>query len=294
MSFLDLDSLLGLVDAEGDDAHAAFLSPQNAKCRRFGRARDALNDDDDDTATEVDLGAQTIDPGNSANVHLALSFDPGPKDVSKGFVFGSDPETCDVLLANNEHSGVRVNHFSISVDWETGNPLITCLASNEGGTGIRILTGSLWVLYLCNAWKVVDPELPITIQISDQMNFVVHNPGRKNREPAYSQKLQSYFEKCQETVPEMAHLRLYDPESTPLLVSRGRGLTGMEYFTTKTVVGNKVVLGEAKSYQSWAEVSQVFVVKRFRNVGESWPDHAKTTLRRLLNFRHVSLRGSCC
>ena len=286
MSLLNLDSLLALVDAEGSDAYAAFLFSQNAKCRRFGRAKDAL--------TEVDLGAQTTDPGNFAKVHLALGFDPGPKDVSKGFVFGSDPQTCDVLLANNKHVGVSGNHFSISVDWKTGNPLITSLTPNEGATGIRILIGSVWVLYLRNAWKVVDPGLPITIKISDQMHLVVHNPGRKNRETAYIEKLQSYFEKCQDNVPEMAHLRLFDPEPTPLLVSRGRGLTGMEYFTTKTIVGNKVVLGEARSYQDLAGVSKLFVVKRFHNVREKWPDRARITLPYLRLFQHVRLISNCC
>lgn len=110
-----------------------------------------LADDDDDSSSEVDLSTQVFDPDALVDVHLALSLGPGPKDVSKGFVFGSDPETCDVLLAGDKHSGISGNHFSINVDWQTGNPLITSLTPNEGSTGIRILSGSLWVLYLRNA-----------------------------------------------------------------------------------------------------------------------------------------------
>ncbi len=295
MSFLQLDSLLALVDPEGKDAEAAFRFSQNAKCRRFGRARDALTDDsDDDTSSEVDLGAQMIDPGNAANVHLVLSFDPGPKDVSKGFVFGNDPETCDVILAKDKFSGVSGNHFSISVDWQTGNPLVTCLTPKEGGTGIRILSGGIWVPYLRNAWKVIDPGIPTTIKISEEKRFVVYSPGREHRDSAYGNNLQTYFKKFQNSVPEMAHLRLYDSEPTPLLVSRGRGLTGMEYFTTKTIVGKNIVSCEARSHQNWVGDSELFTVKRFRYVSEEWPKQAKTVLTYLRQLRHVSSLASCC
>lgn len=46
-----------VVDPDGDDAQAAFLFPQTANCRRFGRARDAMTDDDDDDPSEFDLSA---------------------------------------------------------------------------------------------------------------------------------------------------------------------------------------------------------------------------------------------
>lgn len=291
MSLSHLSSLLALVDPEGHDAQAAFRSPENAKCRRFGRSRDALTGDEDDA---FDLSGQMLDPGAyCVNVHLALSFDSSPKDVSKGFVFGSDRETCDVLLAKENTSGISGNHFSISVDWLTGNPLITCLTPIDG-TGIRILSDGLWVLYLRDAWRVVESGIPTTIKISEKMKLVVHNPGRENREPAYSSNLQNYFKRCQEAVPEMTHLKLYDPEPTPLLVSRGRGLNGMEYFTISTSVGEKVVSCEAKSHQNFTGDSQTFIIKRFRNVKARWPDYAKTGLRELRDLRHVGSSSSQC
>ncbi|CAF9919808.1 MAG: hypothetical protein ALECFALPRED_001307 [Alectoria fallacina] len=289
MPLFDLGSLLVLVEPDGDVARAVFQFPENAKRRRFGLGRDGLTNDNDHTLNEMGLKSRMIDGDTSVPVHIALSFDPSPKDVSKGFVFGSDPETCDVLLAKDKTSGISGNLFSINIDWRSGNPLITCLTPNDGSTCIRIRAGKLWYLYLQHAWEVLDPGVTTTIKISEDMKLVVHNPGRKNREPAYSSNLQSYFKKCQVAVPSMTNLKLYDPEPTPLLVSRGRGLTGMEYFTTSTIVGERVVLCEAKSYQKWTGDSKTFIIKRFRNVNDRWPKQAKTELRKLCVLRHVRL-----
>lgn len=287
MARLDLDSLLVLVDPKGDDADEVFRFSQNAKYRRFGRARDALTEDGDDLSWGNDLNAQMNDPKGTVNVHLAFSFDNRPKDISKGFVFGSDPETCDVLLARDKVGGISGNHFSISVDWGTGNPLITCLTPNEY-TGIRIKSGSLTSLCFRHGWKVLNPGTKLTIEVSDDMQLVVHTPLREDREPAYSNHLRDYFKKYQDAVPEMSHLKLYDPEPTPLLVSRGRGLIGMEYFTISTVVRDKVVLCEAKSNQNQTRDSQTFIVKRFLNFNDKWPKHARYLLGKLRELRHVS------
>ncbi|KAL9132554.1 MAG: hypothetical protein Q9175_006272 [Cornicularia normoerica] len=289
----DFSSLLAVVDPSGDDAQAAFRFSENAKCRHlgrardgFGRARDASTDNDDGTSSEVDLSSQMIDPDKAA-VHIALNFDPGPKDVSKGFVFGSDQETCDVLLAKDNTSGVSGNHFSISVDWRIGYPLITCLTPSHG-TGIRILSGDFWVLYLRNAWKLAEPGVT-TIKISEEMKLLVLNPTWENRELSYNRNLQTYFKRCQDATPEMIHLRLYDPEPTPLLVSRGRGLSDTEYLTTSTSFGEKVVLCEAKDRHEWEEepeTSETFIVKRFRIVQKTWPRQARGALRKLCKLQH--------
>ena len=287
MPLSGLDSLLVLVDPKGNDAEGALRFSQNVKFRRFGQSKDALTADSNDTSRGVNLSAQMNNPNVFIDVHLAFSFDIHPKDLSKGFVFGSDPETCDVLLAEDKAGGISGNHFSISVDWRTGNPLITCLSTNEYH-GLRIQSGVGTTVYFRHGWKVLNPESKTTIQISNDMQLVVYTPIRENREPAYSYRLLDYFRKCQDAVPEMNHLKLYDKEPTPLLVSRGRGLIGMEYFTISTVVRAKVVLCEAKSNQNQTGDSQTFIVKRFRTFNDKWPKHARTLLGNLRELRHVS------
>src|SRR5436190_19970934 len=44
---------------------------------------------------------------------LRLTFDKRPKDISKGFVFGSDSKRCDILLGNRR-GGVSGEHFCIT------------------------------------------------------------------------------------------------------------------------------------------------------------------------------------
>ena len=292
MPIADLSSLLVLVEPEGPEAQAAFRFSHNEECRHFGKASDVLKDDEEATSSKAGLTSHIVGPDRLSAVHLALGFDQSPKDISGGFIFGSDPESCDVLLAEDKDSGINGNHFSISVDWRTGNPLITCLTPKNGSAGIRIKSGLTFPLYLQNEWKVLDPGESAITMISETMKIVVHSPGLNVRGSMYRSNLEDYFHEYQDAVPEMAHLKLFDSDSTPLLVYRGRGLTGVEYVTTTTSVSEKVVSCEAKTRQNWTEPSEIYIVKRFRHVTDRWPRRAKKELSTLCNLQHVSFFSS--
>ena len=292
MSPEDLSSLLVFVEPAGAVAPIAFKYPENAKYHRYGRARAALTDDDDDDSRDSD---QSTDTPNSkvldvsAKAYLALSFDPGPKDLSKGFVFGSDPQTCDVLLAKDKISGVSGNHFSINVDWDSGNPIVTCLTLDEK-TGIRIFSelDCVWKLYLTAACAVIEPGTAAHLEITHRMKLVIHNPHRDSKNYRYNKNLQEYLKRCKNAAPNMNHMKLYDPEQTPLMISRTRGLTGREYVTTTSSVGDEIVLCEARGHQNWAGDSKTFIVKRFRNTSDRWKKHARHKLSMLRSLRQVS------
>ena len=284
-----LSSFLVLVEPAGAVAPIAFQYPENAEYHRYGRARAALPEDDDNDSGDSDQSTHTVDPDILAKAYLALSFDPGPKDLSKGFVFGSDPQTCDVLLAKDKTSGVSGNHFSINVDWRSGNPLITCLTPDDG-TGIHILSlsESLWKLYLRAASKEIEPNTTITVRVSRRIKLVIHNPSRDRNEYGYNKNLQDYLKRSQNAIPDMRNMRLYDPEQTPLMISRTRGLTGREYVTTTSSVGGKIVHCEARGHQNWAGGSQTFIVKRYRYTSNRWNKHARDKLNMLCALRQVS------
>ena len=291
MALFDFNSLLVLVEPEGDDARAAFQYSENAAYRRFGRAGDALIDYDDDTASEFDLGLRLISSDSPTRVHLALGFNPGPRNLSKGFVFGSDPETCDVLLTKDKTSGVSGNHFSINVDWSTLQPLITCLTPNDGA-GIRILSDNVWSLKLQAESEMIEQGTAITIRIFDSMDFVVHCPHRNSWEvKEYSHNVVKYVRRCQDADLEMARLRLsFDP--TPVFVSLSQGLTGMGYSPLETIVGKEVVFCVAKSREKFPVDPQIFMIKRFLHVRKTWDNHARIFLSQLRGLQHVSLSMS--
>ena len=275
MSPLNLSTLLVLVKPEGLAAKAAVQFPENTKYCHYGESG----------ATSTNRLNLSEAPRKA---YLALSLDPGPKDLSKGFVFGSDSETCDVLLAQDKTSGISGNHFSLNVNCHSGNSLITCLTTS--GTGIHIWSESdrIWKLYLQAARVEVEPDTTTTIKISEKMKLLIQSPARHGTQPTYSRNLQKYFTKCQAAVPEMSHIRLYDPEQTPLLISRTRGLTGRQYITTSTIVGDKVVLCKVKGHQDWTDGSKTFTITRFRNTKSKWQEHARTKLTFLRALRHVS------
>ena len=289
LPLLGLSSILVLVEPESYVARFIFQLPENAKYRRFGLAKNALTHHGDRFLAEVGLSSQKINADAHGPVHFALGFDSKPKDISKGFIFGSDPETCDVLLARGKRPGISGNHFSISVDWQTGNPIITCLTPFTGPGGFCVHLRDTERYYTRkNAWTVLKPETSIVVRISEAMKLMVHTPGRADWEPAYSEKLQRYFKTGQDTIPKMINLKLYDPEPTPLLISRGRGMGGTEYFTTSTSVGETVVTCEAKSHDDGTEASKTFIIKRFRSPKDPWVDHANFWLSELRRMRHVN------
>ncbi len=47
---------------------------------------------------------------------LQLTFDKAPKDPTKGYSFGIDPQKCDVLLGNRGAHGISGLHFYITFD----------------------------------------------------------------------------------------------------------------------------------------------------------------------------------
>lgn len=47
---------------------------------------------------------------------LQLTFDKKPKDASKGYSFGTDPQRCDVLLGTRGAWGISGLHFCITFD----------------------------------------------------------------------------------------------------------------------------------------------------------------------------------
>ena len=283
-----LSSFLVLVEPAGAVAPIVFQYPENAEYHRYGRARAALPEDDDNDIGDSDQSTLTVDPDVLAKAYLALSLDPGPKDFSKGFVFGSDPQTCDVLLAKDKTSGFSGNHFSINVDWDSGNPIITCLTLDEN-TGIRIFSelDSVWRLYRRAECEVIEPGTTTHLETSHRMKLVIHNPHRDSKNYQYNKNLQDYLKRCKDAVPNMNRIRLYDPEQTPLMINRTRGLTGREYVSTTSSVGFMIVLCEARGHQNWAGDSKTFIVKRFRDTSDRWKKHARHKLSMLRALRQV-------
>ena len=182
--------------------------------------------------------------------YIGLYFNQPPKDITRGFIFGSDPKTCDVLLATTKDTGVSANHFSITVDWARWIPVITCLSGN--GLQTKVVGGTSITILPKNKWRRLVPDTITSVHIQEGLGLRLLNPARWDLREAYDLNLQKYFLEYKNAVPELANISLQDAEITPLVVYRCPGLEGRQYYTTeKFLTGDleydsKVFLYDAK------------------------------------------------
>lgn len=232
MAIPNLDSLVVVVHLFGDLASVTSALPENSGRRlpksageialfnqivgfRRPMNRELTN------ASEM----QTVEHGD-----IALYLNQQPNDITKGFMFGSDPRSCDVLLANTKDTGISANHFSIHIDWVSRDPMITCLSGNK--LQVKV-TDTRTTQYLAKKeWRNMRPGTTTNVHVTNALGVSLFNPVRGNLQAAYNRNLQDYFLEFKHSVPELANISLRDEEVTPLILDRCAGLEGKEYYTT--------------------------------------------------------------
>lgn len=181
---------------------------------------------------------------------IALYLNQQPKDITKGFVFGSDPRSCDVLLAKTRDTGISGNHFSIHIDWVSRDPIITCLSGNA----IRIkATGAETTrTILKDKWQRLIPGSTTNVRVTQGLGVTLLSPNRRNQQAAYNRNLQQYTLDFKNAVPELANISLGDTEVTPFILNRCAGLERKQYYPTAMITtgdvdyDSKVFLYDAK------------------------------------------------
>lgn len=169
---------------------------------------------------------------------IALYLNQPPKDITKGFVFGSDPRSCDVLLATTKETGISANHFSVNVDWVSRDPMITCLSGNA--FQFKIIDMKQTTTLSKSKWEGLRSGSTMKILVTGNLRVALVNPTRRDLQAAYDHNLQNYFLEYRNAVPELANISLDDDEITPLILVRGAGLKGKEYFSTGKIVTDQV------------------------------------------------------
>lgn len=97
--------LIVILEAASIKAERAWNRPEN---------RDRCEPADDFFSETVNYPSRESTPaGEQRGPKIRLSFDKKPKNLEKGFVFGSDPQTCDVFLGERG-AGFSRQHFHIS------------------------------------------------------------------------------------------------------------------------------------------------------------------------------------
>ncbi len=97
--------LIVTLEADNPTAEIAWNQLEN-------RDRCTFTSESDGRAVEIPSREATPAPGQSGS-QIQLTFHKKPKNLEKGFVFGSDPKTCDVLLGAWA-AGFTRQHFRIT------------------------------------------------------------------------------------------------------------------------------------------------------------------------------------
>ena len=247
----DLEQLLVQVDLFGSLADAVTALPENQSRHLFssvGGVSLITN-----VIPGIPLRGKFTDKYVTQSLtprYIGLYFNQHPRDITRGFIFGSDPKTCDVLLATTKDTGISANHFSITVDWAHRIPVITCLSGN--GLQTKVVGGTTFKILPKNKWQSLVPDTITHVYVQEGLGLRLLNPARRDLQEAYDLNLQTYFLEYKNAVPELANISLQDAEITPLVVYRCPGLAGRQYYTTKKfLTGNpdydsKVFLYDAK------------------------------------------------
>lgn len=139
-----------------------------------------------------------------SRIEVRLQTDHGfePRDLTKGWCFGSDPTHCDVLLDEDNSRGVSGLHFEINHNWSSfavvitnrsGNPLTITLPRQEPD---QIVTGQTRAL-------LKEPCM-VSLEVG-LLQLIIVIPTREDQS-AYEANLRAYCARAHEALPSLAHL----------------------------------------------------------------------------------------
>ena len=170
---------------------------------------------------------------DASKIHL--TFNKKPKNLEKGFLFGSDPKTCDVLLGTWA-AGFTRQHFQIKFN-ERGDVILTDVSrgvtcvSYDGEDPPR-RNQFTWILFSeCKKIEVTLNKAKIEDKSrgGNELVFKVEWPNNREFCPAqYEVRLHAYLEECRKATPSLSPLGM-DPRKQPIYLTKeelGRGAFG--------------------------------------------------------------------
>ena len=202
-------NLILTLTAMGNRATRA-LDHANGRLHRKWKAPRPEQSDRESTADTHD--GDEIDASPSVEVR----FDQKPKNMSEGFVFGSDPMICDVLLGFKKERISR-RHFRISFDKQK-RPILEntsdkFMAISYSGQCVDQARQSFrWILFTDNA-IIVEADKDIGNR-RESLTFKVELAGHNTCQQQYQWNLDSFVAACQTSTFSLSQLDIQTQEST--------------------------------------------------------------------------------
>ena len=229
--------LIVTLEADNPTAEIAWNQLEN-------RDRCTFTSESDGRAVEIPSREATPAPGQSGS-QIQLTFHKKPKNLEKGFVFGSDPKTCDVLLGAWA-AGFTRQHFRITfnrrgeVILEDISREVTRVSYNGEDPPDR--NDFTWILFY--DYK----NITVTLNKGEkkiELKFKVEWPeNRKSCLAQYEAHRDAYLEECRKATPSLSRLGIESKESqySPIYLPReelGRGSFGTVHKVVNVSTGGE-------------------------------------------------------
>ena len=225
-----------ILEADNTAAERAWNLPENRdRCTRVAET--------DNRITEIPSREPT--PAHEPNKsQIKLTFDQKPKNLEKGFVFGSDLKTCDVLLGA-WIAGFTRQHFRIKF-----NPRGQLVLENVSQNVTRVsYNGELLPSRKQFTWILFDDYKNIKVTLNETENteliFKVKRPENRKEHhlPKYEANRDAYLKECQNATPSLSRLGMDSQQSQhrqPIYLPEeelGRGSFGKVYKVVNVSTG---------------------------------------------------------
>ena len=193
--------LIVTLEAYGTTAERAWNRPQN---------RDRCLPASESVA---DISSRESTPAvGQPKSQIQLTFDNKPKDLEKGFVFGSDPRICDVFLGERG-AGFSGQQFCITFN-EGGEVIFKNTSRKEAqvdynGENPHFRNQFTWILF--GTYK----NIKITMGEEDDLIFKIKWPENREFCPAeYEAHRNAYFKERRSALPPLSQLGMESQQTT--------------------------------------------------------------------------------
>lgn len=198
--------LIVTLEADGTTAERAWNRPQNQ-----GRYLPALE-------SVMDISSRESTPAvDQFGSRIRLTFDDKPKNLEKGFVFGSDAQICDIFLGERG-AGFSGQQFCITFN-ERGELIFQSTSRKNtkvdyNGEDPPRRNQFTWVLF--DTYR----NIKITVGEQPDLIFNVIWPDRGFRRAEYEAHRDAYFEERRNAFPPLSQLGMESQQTTAVLTAQ--------------------------------------------------------------------------
>ncbi|KAI4268409.1 MAG: hypothetical protein LQ337_007857, partial [Flavoplaca oasis] len=239
------------------------------------------------------------DYDNQGNTHrIRLTFDPEPKDPSKGYAFGTDQQKCDVQLA---HRGVRSTsgvHFHITFDIFHGERRLVLKDSSTNGTAVsynrqaeeEVRHYFPWILNL----EKQNGEWEIKVHVRGLI-FKVQLASHRTCEAEYKKNVDAFLKFSQTTNPPLGGLSI-DSHMTGVAPSQSRTPGQRPVYIHEEPLGNgsygqvdrviDISTGAIYAHKTFHEPLWATDKERRRHQRKEWLDEIRREIRIMMEHPH--------